>query len=173
MEDDYDDNDNLYQRNVIKVTVICLITFIFSGTILLDSFLPLTHTNSQILKTIYYGRYGRYGSSHQSGIVTNGGRIPVPFSLLDDLTEGDTVGIEQTTILGLSTTFYYKGYIYTNDSIYFYYKIPFFILFLLSLFCLLMRKRNTLGLYAGVAISVVLFIILFFIFIDSVYVAPS
>ena len=164
-----------YKTFVTWITVVSLIIFLFSGILLLDDYLPLTRANDKIIKSIFYttssGRPG--GGSYQMGIVTSTGRIPITSSLFEDITDGDSIGIDRTVFLHFARSFHYKGSDYLNGNVYSFHKIPLYILFVLSSLSLLMRKLKTQVLIHFVSISVIIFIILFILFVNDIYIAAS
>ena len=164
-----------YGTFVRGITIVSSIIFLFSSTLLLDSFLPARRVNVKIIKSIFYStRGGGPGSSsYQMGIATNAGRIPITSSLFEEITDGDSIGIDKTVILHFVRNFHYKGSDYANGNVYCFHKIPLYIICILSFLSLLMRNSRNQFLIHFVAISVIIFILLLVFFVNDIYIAES
>ncbi|MES2621781.1 MAG: hypothetical protein V4615_13100 [Bacteroidota bacterium] len=165
--------EDIYDSNTRYFTIIGIISLIFSTTVLLDRYLPLSTSKEIVSGKIFYKVHGRYLTSSKYGFQTDKDRFPVNRFLLDDVTEGDTVEVVRTLIFNNPLRVCAFGYVYPNGTVYSFYQIPLYLLFIFSITLLYFRKKYIFETYVLAAFTFILLLLAAMVFIDDIYVAAS
>ena len=162
-----------YSSSIRNVTIVSIVILMFSSILLVDSFLPSTQIKTTVISRIAYSK-GRKHPRSVHGVETPEGRIPLPYELYYELADGDSITIDESPIVHFARCFYFKKTIYPQSAnVYMYNKIPLFVILFGSLICLIKRKDTSGLIYFIISITMLFSILLFFFFIDDIYVAAS
>lgn len=176
-EDEPEYDKAVDRRYIGKVVIISMIGLILSSVFLVDSVLKPVITNVRVIKFIFHGSNGsgKGGHSYSShfyalGVTTDRGNLPLPSDLFDVAQLGDTITKVQTPILHSVISLCHHGIVYDNYGVYFCYKIPLIILFLLSAICLIRRKHIT-TIFGRLILIIIISILIAGLYCSSIFIS--